>query len=109
MGTIIKVIILIFLIAFIAWAGVCVYSNFIADDNEQIETPDIENAAYEVYIKNTGNVLYTDKYDQHGQEKGNRTFVLQGYWEINSREYKYHDGILQLKEIIFGEIEIKRR
>ena len=110
LSTIIKIILLILLIAVIGFIGLSVWSNACARPNAgQIEMPDEEDAAYSVYIKNTGGLLYTNDYEQHGQVAGKRIFILHGFWEMRGRGFKFLDGDIVLDENIFGELVIKKR
>lgn len=110
LSLIIKIIILVAMVLFIAWVGVCVYSNFIAEpDTGRYDMPDSNEAVHSVYINNTGNLLLTNDYEQHGQGIGHRVFILHGFWELHGQDFKYQDTDLVLNEAIFGEITIRRR
>lgn len=110
LSTIIKVVILVVIVLFIAWVGTCVYSNFIAKpDTGQLHVPDKDKAAYSVIIQNTRNLLLTNDYEQQGQDVGSRVFILHGFWELQGKEYNYKDTDVLLDEYIFGEIIIRRR
>lgn len=107
-----KVIALIGLVALLAYAGACIYGNFIAKPEPvpgQIEMPKADKAAYFLVVKNTATVILTNDYEQFGDKVGERTFVLHGYWELvgSAFSYRAHDIILQ--EAIFGEIALKKR
>jgi len=107
---IIKVILLIVVLAFLAWVGLTCYSNLIAKPNTgQADIPEKEEASYSVSIKNTGNLILTDDYEVHGSEVGSRVFILHGFWELRGQDFELVEGDIILDEAIFGEITIKRR
>lgn len=110
LSTMIKLIILGAMILFIAWAGLCVYSNFIAEpDTGMPKMPKVEEAQYGVHIENTGNLLLTNDYEVHGEEVGNRVFIIHSFWEVSGKDFKYRPGDIILEERIFGKITIRRR
>jgi len=110
MSTIIKGIVLVVMLAALLWVGTCVYSNFIAKpDTGQLDMPCKEDAAYSVYIENTGNLLLTSDYEQHGDLAGSRIFILHGFWEMRGQKFKFLSGDIILDESIFGEITVKKR
>jgi len=45
----------------------------------------------------------------HGEEVGNRVFVLHSFWEVSGGDFKYRSTPLVLDEKVFGKITIKRR
>lgn len=107
---IIKVIILVAVLAFLAWIGLTCYSNLIAKPSTgQVDMPDQEEASYSVYVKNTGNLLLTDDYELHGSEVGSRIFILHSFWELRGQDFELVEADIILDEAIFGEITIKRR
>ncbi len=102
---ILKVVVLIVLLLFLAYAGMCVYGNIVGSKTPgQVETPKIEDAQYTVNIANTGGVVFTDSYEEFG-----RVYILHGYWELAGQEFRYHKGDLALDTEIFGKITITRR
>ena len=108
----IKVILLLGLVAMLAYAGTCVYGNFIAkpaDNPGGITMPASAKAAYALVVKNTGTVILTNKYEQIGQVVGARVFVLHGYWEMVGSEFYYQSRDIILDEAIWGEISLTRR
>jgi len=105
----IKLIVLVAMVLFIAWAGVCVYSNFIAKPDTGPKMPKVEDAQYGVHIENTGNLLLTNEYEVHGDEVGNRVFVLHSFWEVSGGDFKYRPSGIVLSEEVFGKITIRRR
>lgn len=114
MGRIIKgmlgVVLVLVLVVVVGWIGVTVYSC--VTDRATTGRPDMpqaDEAAYSIYIKNTGNLILTDDYEVHGSEVGSRVFVLRGFWELTGQDFVYKDGELVLDEGIFGIITIKRR
>lgn len=106
----IKLIILLMLIVMSVWFGTCVYGNFFGKPSGSgIDTPDIDKAAYSIYIENTANVIYTNDFDQSGSIPGQRVYVVKGYWEIQGDDFKYRDNVIMLDERVFGKIQIRRR
>jgi hypothetical protein len=67
--------------------------------------PAIDKAAWEVKIANTGNVIYTNSWEQ--PDAG--IYLLHGYYELNGGKYKRHKNDLALDEYFFGDIIIKKR
>lgn len=111
-GVIVKVIILAGILLILAWISISVYSCINPQSRGQSNTldmPDQNEAAYSLYIENTGNLILTADYEIHGSEVGNRVFVLHGFWELRGQEFVFKDAELVLDEAIFGEITIKRR
>jgi len=107
---IIKVIILVAVLVFLAWIGLTCYSNFIAKPSiGQTDIPEKVEASYSVHIKNTGNLILTDDYEVHGSEIGSRVFILHGFWELRGQDFEFIESDIVLDEAIFGEITIKRR
>lgn len=105
MRIVIKVIFIVLVVGMLAYLGSCVYANFFASDSSTTSNyPDMDKAGYSVYIKNTGNLLFTDKYETKG-----KTHILHGFWEMTGKEYKYRKTDLVLDEAIFGIIEIRER
>lgn len=101
MGSFFKIIIIIMLIVGILYAGACVYENWIKQEPGEYKLPE---ATFEIRIRNTGNVLYTDIYDTQGS-----SIILRGYWEVIDEKYKFRDREIILDKKIFGEIIIRRR
>jgi len=92
------------------YAGITVWSCIGGQDNpSQPDIPKVDEAAYSVYIENTGNLLFTDDYELVGNKVGKRVFILHGFWEMRGQDFIYKDSELVLDEGIFGEITVKRR
>jgi len=110
LSRLIKIIILLGLVAFIAWAALCVYSNYFAQpDTGGFDLPESDEAVYSVLIHNTGRLSFTNDYETFGNEVGKRKYLLHGFWEIHGQDFVYKSADLLLDESIFGEITIKRR
>lgn len=114
MKTIIKgtlvVVASIVLLAVIGYVGATVWSCAIGGNNPgQPDIPKADEAAYTVYIENTGNLIMTNDYESIGSEVGKRVFILHGFWELVGQDFKYKNSELVLDEGIFGEITVKRR
>jgi len=105
----IKLIILIVVLVVVGYVGLSVWSSCARQGINPLDMPDEKEATHSVSIKNTGGLLLTSDYEQHGQSVGSRVFVLKGFWELRGTDFKYVDGQVVLDEAIFGEIIIKRR
>ncbi len=94
----------------LVYAGITIWSCIGGSNNPgQPDIPKVEEAAYSVYIENTGNLILTNDYELIGSEVGKRVFILHGFWEMRGQDFAYKDGELVLDEGIFGEITVKRR
>lgn len=110
LSSLIKIIILILLVAVVGFVGLSIWSAACARPGTgQPEMPCKEDAAYSVYIKNTGGLILTNDYEQHGQVVGSRIFVLHGFWEMRGKDFKFIASDVALDENIFGEIVVKKR
>lgn len=110
LGTIIKWIILLALLAVLAYGVLVIWTCNVGPNNSnQPDIPKVDEAAYTVYLENTGNLIMTDDYEVIGNEVGKRVFILHGFWEMRGQDFAYKDGELILDEGIFGEITVKRR
>lgn len=111
MKMIIRILVIILMIGFIAYFGMCVYSNFFSPEATagQYDMPSSKEAAYSLLVKNTATVILTDDCEVFGSDIGSRTFYLTGYWELRGSKFEYVDATLSLPEQVFGEIIMKRR
>lgn len=109
MRKIIKVIILVVMIALLAYGGLCVYANCIKTDSSRLEMPSAEEAPFSFLVENTGTLILTDEYEQFGDTAGSRKYILHSYWELVGMEFKYRENDIVLSEQVFGEITVKRR
>jgi hypothetical protein len=88
--------------------GISIYANATEDRPGGAglpKAPPVDKAAWEVTIKNTGNVLYTDSYEQPSEG----VYVLHGYYEIHESKYESHTNDLVLDDNYFGDIIFKKR
>jgi len=108
---IVKVLLVLGVIAFLMLViGPCVYYNYIdKGDTAQVSMPDVEKAPNSFYIENTGGLILSSDYEQHGQTAGSRLFILHGYWEMRGNKFKHNDGTITLDENIFGKITVETR
>lgn len=106
MGRVIKILLLVLILAGLAYLGACVYANFFAFNaaNPEADLPKAEKAPYVVVIENTGNMFFTAKYDQYGS-----TIILHGYWEQVGNKFQYRDRDLILDQAIYGTITVRAR
>ncbi len=107
----ITIIILIVGVLGVGYFGLTVYSNCAGpgQGSAQYDMPEQAEATHSFYINNTGGLILSSDYDQHGQGVGERLFLLHGYWELRGKDFKFVDGDIILDENIFGEITVKRR
>lgn len=99
-----KIIIMIVVIVGVVYCGACIYANFIQSDTGEYKIPSEKQAEYEITIRNTRNVFFTDEYNQEGSK-----IICQGYWELVDGKYKFRDREITFDKAIFGEIIIRRR
>lgn len=109
-GKILQWIILLVILAVLVYIGLVIWTCNVGPTNpNQPDIPKADEAAYTVYIENTGNLIMTDDYELIGSEVGKRVFILHGFWEMRGQEFVFKDSELVLDEGIFGEITLKRR
>ena len=106
-----KIVFLIVVLAVVGFVvGPCVYYGFIHNPNpSRPDMPCKEDATHSFYIENTGGLILTSDFKQHGQVVGSRIFVLHGFWEMRGDKFKFMEGDIILDEGIFGEITVKKR
>lgn len=111
LSKIIKIGLICLILLGILYFGACVYDNFFGKHSPPgaIEMPGANEATYSLTIKNTGGLIFTNKYEQFGEKPGERIYVLHGYWELIGQEFRYNEKDLVMNEKIFGEITLKRR
>lgn len=112
MGKIIGIIVLIVVVLGMVFVvGPCVYYGFIEKPGEQgtVDLPDSKKATDSFYIENTGGLILSSDYEQHGDIVGKRLFVLHGFWEMRGNKFKYVDATVALDENIFGKITVSKR
>jgi hypothetical protein len=109
MRQIIKVLLIIAMVAGLAYGGLCVYANCTQPVPGQVKIPSAEQAPYAFLVENTGTLVLADKYEQFGDTPGSRSYVLHGYWELVGNEFKRRSNDVVLSEQVFGEITIRRR
>ena len=111
-GNIIKVILIIVIVGVVAFVvGPCVYYNFIEQPGglSTNDMPDMEDATHSFRIENTGGLILSSDYEQHGEGVGARIFILHGFWEMRGNKFKYVASDVVLDEKVFGKITVKRR
>jgi hypothetical protein len=101
------------IVVLMAYAGACVYGNWIVKPEGAVSLPPTDKAAYVLTVRNTGTVILAAKVQQVGSEiPGGRIFKLpDGYWEkAKGGKFKYiHLTDFRLDEAIWGEITVTRR
>ncbi len=108
-----KIIAGLMIVALVAYAGACVYGNWIAKPKGTVSFPSVEKAPYMLMVINTGTIIFSSDVDQIGPEiPGQRIYLLpNGYWEItkgNKYRYVKYKGF-RMDEEIWGKIELTRR
>jgi len=109
LSNIIKIMVIIGIVLFALWAGTCFYGNFATPDDGMPDMPKAEEATHSFMIKNTGGLILSSDYEIFGEEIGKRTIVLNSFWEVRGKDFKYIDANIILDENNFGVIIIKRR
>lgn len=110
MKLIIKILMVVALIGFLAYGGMCVYGNYFGPGTSIGDSiPSTKDAAYSLVVRNTATVILVNDYEVFGDEVGGRTYYLHGYWEMIGRDFKYVDDTIVLSEQTFGQIDVKRR
>jgi len=104
-GTIIKILILVAIVAVIAYFATCAYANLVAFQYDGMpKLPSVSKASHSFRIMNTGNTLMSSDYEQQGD-----IYILHGYWEQVKDKYEYRKGVIILDKKIFGEIRVTER
>lgn len=88
--------------------GLSLYANFVEDrpvDAGLPKPPSINQAAWQLTIRNTGNIIYTNSCEH----PSDNIFILHGYYEIKDGKYRKHDNDLMLDKKYFGDIILKKR
>lgn len=105
----IKVVLLAVIALVILWAGVSVYANATAKHNQRPQAipplPQVTQAHWVFIVKATGETLLSNE----KTDIGPGSYVLHGYYELNSNEWEYHPGNLRLNEKYFGPIKVIKR
>ena len=105
-----KWIIIIPVVLILAYVGLSLWSGGCEQPREdKLDMPGSEKATHSFFIQNTGGLILSSDYEQHGVSPGSRIFVLQGYWEMRGSKFKFVPGDIILDESVFGEITVQRR
>lgn len=110
--TIAKVGFVVFLVALLGYAGLCVKVNVFdkATSAKTIALPDMKEAQYSVLIESTRQAYFTNSFDQFGSSSGKRLFILHGFWQLTGGKFIYiPTDSPPLDEAIFGIITVTRR
>lgn len=86
------------------YGALIIYGNVQALTEKEYSIPDISQAEYKIIIENTGNLLYSDDVEDNG-----RIIILNGYWDLQGKEFVYHNKMFPLDEDIFGPVTVTRR
>lgn len=109
MKTVFLIILAVIIIGILALViGPCVYFN-VFDGGGGPDMPEAAEAAYSFRIDNTGGEVLATDFEQVGQVKGERVFILHGFWELKKKDFIFIDHELTLDEKIFGEITLRKR
>ena len=102
MKRVLKVVLIIGMIAFIAYGGLCVYANVSPASKDH--APALSEAPYTVHLMTTGRVILTKSYEHIGTK-----YIVRGYWEQVKGRYMYRPLTLTLDTATFGPIQVGRR
>ncbi|MBU1027404.1 MAG: hypothetical protein KKA31_06720 [Candidatus Margulisbacteria bacterium] len=109
--TAIKIIVIIGLVALVAYGGLCGMANcsntaaIVGLQPEDLERPTVQEALYKVLIVNTAKVVYTNDVEQI-----DGIYILHGYYEIIDNDtFIYRELDLRIDPAIFGEIKLTVR
>ena len=105
-----KLIIIILVVLAVAYVGLSLWSGGCEQPREdKLDMPGSEKATHSFFIQNTGGLILSSDYEQHGVIPGSRLFILHGYWEMRGSKFKFLPSDIPLDEAIFGEITVQRR
>jgi hypothetical protein len=104
-----KIILGLIITAAVVFGGLTVWGNFFANKTGEVKMPTQKEAAYALTVKNTTTVLFADKVEVMGEAVGNRTYILNGYWELQGSKFVWKSGQLVMAEKVWGEITMKKR
>lgn len=104
-----KIIFGIVIALVVVFAAITVYGNWFSGKPGEIKTPDVKDATYALTVKNTGTVIMATKVEVVGEAVGSRTYILNGYWELQGSKFVQKSGQLVMAEKVWGEITMKRR
>jgi hypothetical protein len=104
---ILKWVAILFMAGVIFWGAVSIYAN-VTEGGNSPKAPAAAEARYGVFLKATGEVLFTNNYDQFISD-GCVLYILHGYWELGRSGYDWHDTDLSLNTRYFGDITIEGR
>jgi hypothetical protein len=107
--TIFKVLFGILIAGAVVFAGITVYGNFFASKLGEVKMPTAQEAGWALTVKNTTTVIFADKLEQVGYTIGDRTYILNGYWELQGSKFVWKSGQLVMSEKVWGEITLKKR
>ena len=92
----------------VVFAGITIWGN-LAPAPGEIKMPDSKEAQYSLTVKNTGTVVLSNAVEVMGEKVGARTYILQGYWELQGSKFVWKSGQLVMSEKVFGEVTMKKR
>ena len=89
-----------------AYIAACSISNWQMVYGNEYNIPDSNKAEYSLRIRNTGNILLTDKLERQGD-----ILLLDGFWQMNPKgdKFKYTKELISLDQSIFGPIDVTKR
>ena len=99
----------IIIAAVVVFAGITIWGNFFANKTGEVKMPTQKEAAYALTVKNTTTVLFADKVEVMGEAVGSRTYILNGYWELQGSKFVWKSSQLVMSEKVWGEVTMKKR
>lgn len=93
-------------VVFAAFLIISIIGNIqLGCQNKEIKAPDIDKAKFQVYIKATRKMYYTDHYELLNGE----IYQLHGYYEPRNGKYVYNPGNILIHPHYWGKVEITKR
>lgn len=109
---IVQIFLIIVMMGFLAYGGMCVYANFFARPEGSVDLPDVNKARYIFTIETTGRPILTNNYEVGNiLRKGELepVYIIHGYYELIDDKFKYRNIDLRLDEATFGKITVEKR
>jgi hypothetical protein len=91
-----------------AFMSLSVVANFTEDKPAGTglpKSPSVEKAQYEIKVKTTGQVLYTNNYEH----PSDAVYLLHRFYAVDGKKYKLFKTDLLMNERYFGPITITKR
>lgn len=93
-------------IVFVGFIIISIVGNIqLGCSSKEIKPPDIEKAQYQVYVKATRKIYYTNRYEVIN----GKIHILHGYYEPRNGKYIYNPSDIMLNAYYFGDVIINKR